>query len=82
LTGGNIVGVKKIVNQGEFIIGDECNLGANAVIIGPLTLGNNVQIGACALVIHSYGNGLTLVGNPAKPISHHSYLSNHFRKKI
>lgn len=68
LTGGNIIGTKKVTSQTEFIIGNECSLGANAVIIGPLTLGNNVQIGACALVIHSYGNGLTLVGNPAKPI--------------
>jgi len=67
LTGGNVVGATKECKSGEFVIGDNCFLGANACIIGPLTLANNIRIGACACVVKSYiDNDITLVGVPAK----------------
>jgi len=66
LTGGNVIGMN---DPGEFIIGDNCFLGANACIIGPLKLGSNINIGACACVVKSFlEDGLVLVGVPAKPI--------------
>ncbi len=64
LTGGNVIGRTAL---GEFKIGDNCLVGANACIIGPLLLGNHIVIGACACVVKSFpGDNLTLVGVPAK----------------
>ena len=69
LTGGNIIGLKKIKGKEEFRIGDNCSLGANATIIGPLILGNNIKIGASACVVKSCLNdNSTLVGVPADEI--------------
>jgi serine O-acetyltransferase len=44
LTGGNCIGGRRSVRHGDIIIGDNTNLGANAVILGPIRLGNNIQI--------------------------------------
>ena len=66
LTGGNIIGMR---DKGSVVIGDDCYLGANACIIGPLQLGNKLIIGACACVVKSFGqDNLTLTGVPAKPL--------------
>ena len=70
-TGGNVIGDSKKCNRGDFVIGDNCYLGANACIMGPVILGNNLNIGACACVVKSVqGDHLTLVGVPARPLNH------------
>lgn len=67
LTGGNVIGVKKSLTGDPFKIGDHCTLGANATIIGPLQLANDIVIGASACVTRSFmENGLILAGVPAK----------------
>lgn len=70
LTGGNVIGGRSEVRNGEakFMLGDNVNLGANAVILGPVVLGNNITIGALALVNKDFESGCTLVGVPAKQI--------------
>jgi len=69
LTGGNIIGVGKKHNNNFFLIGDDCSLGANATIIGPLVLGDAIKIGASACVVKScLKNNSILVGVPAKEI--------------
>jgi serine acetyltransferase len=69
LTGGNVIGISK-AKAIPFVIGDYCNLGANAVIIGPLEIGNYVTIGALACVTQSFNEDyITLVGIPSKKIS-------------
>lgn len=66
LTGGNVIGVKSGSKDPSIEIGDCCNIGANACIIGPLKLGNNLKIAAMACVVKSYyEDGLTLIGVPA-----------------
>jgi len=40
---------------GSFVIGDDCSLGANATIIGPLILGERIKVGASACVIKVVG---------------------------
>lgn len=51
------------------VIGDGLDLGIGAKIIGDVHLGNNVRVGANAVVIHSFEeNDITLVGIPAKKI--------------
>ncbi|WP_235835834.1 serine O-acetyltransferase [Cognatitamlana onchidii] len=66
LTGGNIIGLNKH-KQGYFKLGDNCSLGANATIIGPLIIGDYVSIGANACVTKSFDkSNVTLIGVPAK----------------
>ncbi len=67
LTGGNIIGINKKCNPGDFVIGNNCSLGANATIIGPLKLGNDIKIGASACVVKDcMEHKSVLVGVPAK----------------
>lgn len=69
LTGGNVIGISKPCIKGDFLIGDNCNFGANATVIGPLKLGNDQIVGSNACVVTSFlESKLTLVGVPAKPI--------------
>lgn len=69
LTGGNVIGISKKCETNTFILGDNCNLGANAVVLGPIIIGNNITIGALACVTKSFTeNNLTLVGSPAQPL--------------
>ena len=46
-------------------IGDNCMIGAGAVIIGGITIGNNVQIGANAVVTKNLPDNVVAVGVPA-----------------
>lgn len=70
LTGGNVIGVKQRCKPGSFVIGDDCTLGANATIVGPLILGNKIVIGSSACVVGSYLIESTiLAGVPAKVVN-------------
>lgn len=67
LTGGNVIGINSNSKDNSFEIGDYCTLGANATVIGPLILGNNIVIGASTCVVKSFEqSNLVLVGVPAK----------------
>lgn len=48
------------------ILGDNIFIGAGAKIIGPVTIGNDVKIGANAVVTKDLPDGATAVGIPAK----------------
>lgn len=50
------------------IIGDNCFIGARAIILGAIRVGNNVKIGAGAVVINDVPDNCTVVGVPAKVI--------------
>lgn len=43
--------------------GDNCVFGANSCIIGDITIGNNVTIGAGAVVTQNIPDGVVVVGN-------------------
>lgn len=49
--------------------GDRVDVGANAVIIGPITIGDDVAIGAGAVVLRDVPAKHVAVGNPARIIS-------------
>lgn len=51
------------------VIGDYVDIGANASIIGPITIGNNVKIGAGTVVVKNVPNNSVVVGNPGRIIS-------------
>ena len=50
------------------IIGDDCLIGAGAVIIGDIKIGNSVKIGAGAVVNTNVPDGCTVVSQPIRMI--------------
>ncbi len=70
LTGGNVIGSKDSGKFGDILLGNSCFLGANAVILGPLQLADNIKVGASACVVKScLTDGAALGGVPAKEIT-------------
>jgi len=49
-------------------IGKRCFIGANAIIMPALTIGDNVIVGAGAVVTKNVPNGCIVAGNPARII--------------
>lgn len=52
--------------------GDRVDIGANAVIIGPISIGDDAAIGAGAVVVKDVPAGHVAVGNPARIIRRRS----------
>ena len=68
LHGKNCIGNKGFVNKCP-IIGDNCNIGVGASILGDVKLGNNITVVAGAVVVKSFEeDGITIGGVPAKKI--------------
>jgi len=57
--------------QGVPIIGDRVYIGPGAKVIGNIKIGNDVAIGANAVVINDVTDSVTVGGIPAKVISQH-----------
>ena len=53
---------------GDVTIGDDVMIGAGAVIRNLLTIGDGAVIGAGAVVVKDVPPGVTVVGNPARPL--------------
>lgn len=47
-------------------LGKRVQVGANAVLLGPITVGDDANIGAGAIVLQDVPAGWTAVGNPAR----------------
>lgn len=47
---------------------DDVVLGANATLIGDITVGEGARVGAGSVVVESVPAGQTVVGNPARPV--------------
>jgi serine O-acetyltransferase len=66
LSGGNIIGIRSWCKWGELVIGNNCNMGANAVILGPIKIANNVAVGASACAVKDcLIENVSLIGVPA-----------------
>ena len=50
---------------GAPVIGDDVDIGANAVIVGRITVGNGARIAAGAMVAKDVPPGALAIGNPA-----------------
>lgn len=70
---GVTIGVSGRENsRGVPVIGDNIYIGANAVIAGKISIGNDCVIAANSLVVNTFEAGVTLVGVPAKIVNHNS----------
>lgn len=49
-------------------VGDNCYFGTGCTILGPVKIGNNVTVGAGAVVTHDIPDSCTVAGVPAKII--------------
>lgn len=71
LRNSTTIGNKKLAD-GSFSaapkIGNNVDIGANVVIIGAITVGDNAVIGAGSVVIKDVPEGSVVVGNPARVI--------------
>lgn len=62
------------INEGP-ILGDRCMLGVGSIIVGNIVLGNEVVVGANAVVTKSFKEDhITIAGVPAKMISRNAIL--------
>lgn len=66
---GVTLGTARVMNGKRHpTVGRNVMIGANAVVLGPVTIGNNAKIGANAVVLEDVPPFATAVGNPAKII--------------
>jgi len=69
ITGGNCIGTKGAkLKKGDIQIGDYVILGANAVVLGPIRIGDRAVVSACSLAMRDIGPGEIVGGVPAKPL--------------
>ena len=57
---------RRWVDDDPVVIGEECWIGANAVILPGVHLGDRVVVGAGAVVTRSFESGAVIAGNPAR----------------
>ena len=59
---------KQIEGRSMPLIGDNVSAFAGSMIIGPVRIGDNVRIGAGAVVVKDLPNNVVVVGNPARVV--------------
>lgn len=62
---GNVMGSDGVASASP-VIGDDVELGANVVMVGPLTIGDGARVGAGAVVVKDVPPKGVAVGNPAR----------------
>ena len=63
---GVTVGLRHRGERGSPVLGDRVDIGAGAKLLGPIRIGNDVAIGANAVVLCDVPDGCVAVGIPAK----------------
>lgn len=69
LRNGVTIGIKQLSSggfSGAPRFGNRVDVGANATIIGPISIGDDAVIGAGAVVVKDVPPGAVVVGNPAR----------------
>ena len=67
---GVTIGISgKSINRGVPIIGNNVYIGANAVVVGKITVGDNAVVGANSFVNRDIETNTTVLGIPAKKVS-------------
>jgi serine O-acetyltransferase len=65
-----IIGQKDMDQTGKPVIGNSVHIGLGAKILGPITVGDNVDIGANSVVIRDVHPNSVVAGIPARFIKH------------
>jgi serine O-acetyltransferase len=60
-----VVGLSRVEEPTAPVIGDHVDIGAGAKVLGAITIGNNVRIGANAVVVRDVPSDSVAVGVPA-----------------
>jgi serine O-acetyltransferase len=68
IIGSNCLIFQQVTLAGVVEVGFHVDIGAGAKVLGPLRIGNNVRVGANAVVTKSIAENSTVVGIPAKII--------------
>lgn len=66
LRNGVTIGLRHRLHRGSPVIGNRVDIGAGAKILGPITIGDDVAIGANAVVITDVPSNHIAVGVPAR----------------
>ncbi|WES96766.1 serine acetyltransferase [Chryseobacterium arthrosphaerae] len=69
-------------NEGSPIIGDEVWIGTNAVLVGAITIGNNVLIVPNSYVNFDVPPNSVVIGNPAKIIPTGNATKDYINRKV
>jgi len=69
-------------NEGSPIIGDEVWIGTNVVIVGAVTIGNNVLIVPNSYVNFDVPSNSVVIGNPAKIIPTPNATMDYINRKV
>lgn len=69
-------------NEGYPKIGDEVWIGPNAVLVGNITIGNNVLVAPNAYVNFDVPNNSVVAGNPAKIYPNEEATSGYINNKV
>ena len=74
---GVVVG-RNLTDEGATaVIGDNVHFGVGCKVIGPITIGNNVIIGANAVVTHSVPSNTVVAGIPARELKKLEMIVRH-----
>jgi serine O-acetyltransferase len=68
LIGQNVTIGGRSKHESVPVIGNDCYIAAGAKVLGPITIGSNVVIGANAVVLNDVPDGCVVVGIPARII--------------
>jgi len=78
--GATLGGTGKDVGKRHPTVSDNVMIGANATILGPVTIGDGAKIGACAIVVKDVPSDTTIVGEIGRDIKLESSLRQELRK--
>ena len=68
------------IGMGGSVIGDNCYISPGVKIVKPVHIGNNVVIGANAVVNKDIPDNTMVAGIPAKPIKRYNEATSHGEK--
>jgi len=60
------------------VIGNDCFIGMNSIILKGTKIGNNLIVGAGSVVHKSFPDNVIIAGNPAKIVKHLSTSESHY----
>lgn len=69
---------EEYTRRAPIVIGNDCFIGMNSIILKGTTLGNNVIVGAGSVVHGTFPDNCIIAGNPAKIIKHLSPEESHY----